>query len=116
MTAFPGEPGAFQLLVEVPATRIEPTRVDEIPGRQRTPKRGQAVLQVREERREPPVEADHDSVVAALVDRFQNLGELIFAEGERLLDKNGAAALQGLADQAGMRVVPGDDEDRVERV
>ena len=100
MTAFTGEPRPFQLLVEVPAARIQAAGIDEVPSRHGTrdgPKRSCRSVN---ERCESPVETDHDPVVAGSFDGVQDLGELLLGEGERLLDEDREAALEGLAHQA----------------
>ena len=74
----------------------------------------EALLQIGEQRREPPVEPDHEPVVAGPLDGGQDLGELLLGEGERLLHEDGLAALQRLAGQTGVRVVPRHDEHGVE--
>ena len=116
VTTFTGEPGSLKFLVEIPAARIEATSVDQVACRHRTTRRAEAFLKIGEQRCKSAVKSDHEPGIAGAFHGVQNCGELLFGECKRLLDKDGVATFQGLAHQACVRVMPGEDEDGVEVV
>ena len=69
---------------------------------------------LREHRRETPVEAHHQPVVAGLRDDLDDPVELVAGQRERLFDEDRLPGLQRTADQVGVRVMARHDEDRVQ--
>ena len=99
----------------VPAVGVEAARVDQIAGRhglRAGPNRVFSRASSGANRRLNPTMSRSLPVV---VDDVEDRVELVVGERERLLDEDRLPGLQGPADQVRMRVVPGHDEDRVER-
>ena len=95
--------------------RVETTGVDEVAGAHGPVDPAEAVLQLGEQRGEPPVETDHQPVVAGALDGLHDPVELLVGQRQRLLDEHRLAALEGPAHEVGVGVVPGHHEDRVDR-
>ena len=80
--------------------------VDQVPGRRGAARRTEALPHGRQQRGEAPVEADHEPVVAGLLDGLGDLVGLLAGQRQRLLDEDRLAGLQRPAYQLGMRGVP----------
>ena len=78
------------------------------------PGRPQAARSPVSKGREAAVEADHEPVVAGLGDRIPHRRQLVGGDRKRLLDEHGLAGAQRRADDRGMTVVPGRDQDRID--
>ena len=114
MASFPDQARAL-LGVAVPAARLQPPGVDVVADLHRPAAGPGGGLELDQQRREPSVEADHQAVVAGVVDHGEDRAELVRVDRQGLLDEHRLAGRQGLAHHSRVHVMAGGDQHGVDR-
>src|SRR3546814_5472708 len=97
VSAFADEARALEGGLAVPASGVQRPGVYGVVQHLRTAGDAPAPAHLVENGRETAVEADHQPVVAGLLDRVAHLGELLRRHGQWLFDENSFAGAQRLA-------------------
>ena len=100
MAAFTDEAGPLEFAVSVPAVRSESSSVDQVPGIRWFGRSSETLPHLHQQRGEPSIESDHDSIVASRIHCGQNPIELVKRQGQWLFDEDGLSSLECAARHA----------------